>query len=185
MNNILFVNACVRPNSRTRALAQTVLDRLQGQITTVDLAAAPVPFLDRKGLDHRNKLLSEGRFDAPMLRHAARFASADTIVIAAPYWDLMFPALLKAYLEAVTVSGMTFRYTNEGRPASLCKATRLIYITTAGGYIGDYDFGYQYVSTMAKGFFGITDISCVRAEGLDIIGADVDAILRTAAEKDF
>ena len=185
MEQILFVNACVRPQSRTLALAQTVLDRLQGQITTVDLAADPVPVLDREGLDRRNELLAEGNFDAPMLRHAAQFAAADTIVIAAPYWDLMFPALLKAYLEAVTVSGMTFRYTAEGYPSSLCKATRLVYVTTSGGYIGDNDFGYQYVATVARGFFGIQNISCVRAEGLDIVGANVDAILRAAAEKDF
>ena len=185
MNNILFVNACVRPQSRTLALARTVLARLQGQITTVDLADDPVPLLDRERLAQRNELLAAGHFDAPMFRHAAQFAAADTIVIAAPYWDLMFPALLKAYLEAVTVSGMTFRYTQEGYPASLCKATRLIYVTTSGGYIRDYDFGYQYVSTVARGFFGIQDISCVRAEGLDIAEADVDAILRAAAEKDF
>ena len=95
----------------------------------------------------------------------------------------MFPALLKAYLEAITVSGLTFRYTEEGYPASLCRAKRLIYVTTAGGYIGAYDFGYQYVAALARGFFGITDISCVSAEGLDIVGADVDEILRIAASK--
>lgn len=185
MEQILFVNACVRPQSRTLRLAQSVLDRLSGHLIEVDLSADPIPFLDREGLDRRNALLAAGNFDAPMLRHAGQFAKADTIVIAAPYWDLMFPALLKAYLEAVTVSGLTFRYTEEGRPTSLCKAKRLIYITTAGGYIGDYDFGFQYVSTLARGFFGIENISCVRAEGLDIVGADVEAILRAAEEKTF
>ena len=38
----------------------------------------------------------------------------------------------------------------------------------------------QYVSTMAHGFFGIHDVQCIRAEGLDIIGADVEAILSQA-----
>ena len=185
MNNILFVSACVRPQSRTRALAQTVLDRLQGNITTVDLSTDPVPFLDGEGLEQRNELLAAGNFDAPMFRHARAFSQADTIVIAAPYWDLMFPALLKAYLEAITVSGLTFRYTDAGYPSSLCKAKRLIYVTTAGGYIGEYDFGYQYVETMARGFFGIEDVSCVRAEGLDIVGADVDAILHEASAKNI
>ncbi len=185
MEQILFVNACVRPQSRTLRLAQSVLDRLSGHLIEVDLSADPIPFLDREGLDRRNALLAAGDFDAPMLRHAGQFAKADTIVIAAPYWDLMFPALLKAYLEAVTVSGLTFRYTDEGRPASLCNAKRLIYVTTAGGYIGDYDFGFQYVSTLARGFFGIENISCVRAEGLDIVGADVEDILRAAEEKSF
>ena len=183
MEQILFVNACVRPQSRTLRLAQTVLDGLSGHLIEVDLSAAPVPFLDRDGLDRRNDLLAAGNFEAPMLRHAVQFSKADTIVIAAPYWDLMFPALLKAYLEAVTVSGLTFRYTEKGYPSSLCKAKRLIYVTTAGGYIGEYDFGFQYVATLARSFFGIEDVSCVKAEGLDIVGADVEAILCAAAKK--
>ena len=185
MEQILFVNACVRPQSRTLRLAQTVLDRLSGHLVEVDLSATPVPCLDSEGLARRNNLLNAGNFDDPMFHHAIQFSRADTIVIAAPYWDLMFPALLKAYLEAVTVSSLTFRYTDAGYPASLCKAKRLIYVTTAGGYIGDYDFGFQYVSTLARGFFGIENISCVRAEGLDIVGADVEAILRAAEEKTF
>ena len=183
MEQILFVNACVRPQSRTLRLAQSVLDRLSGHLIEVDLSASPVPCLDREGLERRNNLLHAGSFDDPMFHPAIQFAKADTIVIAAPYWDLMFPALLKAYLEAITVSGLTFRYTEAGYPASLCRAKRLIYVTTAGGYIGDYDFGYRYVEAIAKGFFGIPDVSCVKAEGLDIVGADVEGILRAAAQK--
>ena len=183
MEQILFVNACVRPQSRTLRLAQTVLDRLSGHLIEVDLSADPVPFLDREGLDRRNELLAAGDFNSPMLRHAVQFSKADTIVIAAPYWDLMFPALLKAYLEAVTVSGLTFRYSEEGVPVSLCRAKRLVYVTTAGGYVGEYDFGFQYIEAIARGFFDIDEVSCVKAEGLDIAGADVEHILRKAAEK--
>lgn len=185
MEQILFVNACVRPQSRTLRLAQTVLDRLSGHLVEVDLSATPVPCLDSEGLARRNNLLNAGNFDDPMFHHAIQFSRADTIVIAAPYWDLMFPALLKAYLEAVTVSGLTFQYTDAGYPASLCNAKRLIYVTTAGGYIGEYDFGFRYVEAIAKGFFGISDVSCISAEGLDIVGADVEGILHAATEKSF
>ena len=180
MEQILFVNACVRPGSRTLELARHALSRLGGQVEEVDLSRTPVPPLDAEGLACRDALLAEGRLDAPMLSHAGQFARADTIVVAAPYWDLMFPALLKAYLEAVTVSGVTFRYTQTGRPATLCRAKRLIYVTTAGGPIGDFDFGFQYISALAHGFFEIGDVRCFRAEGLDIVGADVDAILTQA-----
>ena len=51
-----------------------------------------------------------------------QFAAADVIVIAAPYWDLMFPAVLKTYLENITVTGITFCYSDQGRPQSMCKA---------------------------------------------------------------
>lgn len=183
MEQILFVNSCVRPQSRTRKLAHFVLSRLDGKVTEVDLSTDPVPFLDRDGLALRDRLLTDRDFSAPMLRHAVQFSQADTIVIAAPYWDLMFPALLKAYLEAVTVSGLTFRYTEDGRPATLCRAKRLIYVTTAGGPIGQFDFGFQYVSALAHGFFEIPEVSCIHAEGLDIVGADVNAILAQAEQE--
>lgn len=183
MEQILFVNACVRPQSRTLKLARFLLSRLPGQMTEVDLNTAPVPFLDREGLSQRDALLAAKDFSAPMLRHGVQFSNADTVVIAAPYWDLMFPALLKAYLEAVTVSGLTFHYTEDGRPATLCRARRLIYVTTAGGPIGSLDFGFQYVSALARGFFEIPEVHCVKAEGLDIVGADVEAILRRAEQE--
>ena len=182
MEQVLFINACVRTESRTRSLADYVLSLLPGKVDTVDLNTEHIPLLDGGELERRNNHLNHGELDAPMLRYARQFAQADTIVIAAPYWDLLFPALLKIYLEAITVSGITFKY-NEGRPYSLCRAKRLIYITTAGGPIGEYDFGFQYVSTMAHGFFGIHDVKCVRAEGLDIIGADVEGILARARKE--
>lgn len=183
MEQILFINACVRTESRTRSLADYVLSLLHGQVTTVDLNSEHIPLLDAVQLEARNTYLAQGKSDAPMLRYARQFAQADTILIAAPYWDLMFPALLKVYLEAVTVSGITFRYNERGIPESLCRAKRLIYVTTAGGPIGDYDFGFQYVSTMAHGFFGIHNVQCVRADGLDIVGADVENILAQARKQ--
>ncbi len=180
MSNILFVNACVRPESRTFDLAQSVLSRLSGRVHTVELDKENIHVLDGTELARRNSHLELGELDAPMLRYARQFAQADTIVIAAPYWDLMFPALLKVYMEAVTVSGVTFRYNEHGIPESLCSAKRLVYVTTAGGPIGAFDFGFQYINAMARGFFGIQDVVCVKAEGLDIIGADVGSILAQA-----
>ena len=183
MENILFVNACVRPESRTYDLAKTVLSHLKGGVWAVDLNAEHIPILDGEQLEQRNGHLQRGELDAPMLSYANQFARAEAIVIAAPYWDLMFPALLKVYLEAVTVSGVTFRYNEHGTPQSLCRAKRLIYVTTAGGPIGEYDFGFQYVNAVARGFFGIPDVQCIKAEGLDIVGADVTDILNRAKEE--
>ena len=60
---------------------------------------------------------------------------ADIIVIAAPYWDLSFPAQLKDYIERVNAVGVTFDYDQEGIPYGLCRAKKLVYITTAGGNI--------------------------------------------------
>ena len=105
--------------------------------------------------------------------------NAEIIVVGAPYWDLMFPAVLKNYFERVTVSGLTFSYGQNGIPKGHCKGKKLIYVTTSGGPI-KFNFGYDYVAAIAKGFYGINDVSLVKAEGLDIYGADVFKILNDA-----
>ena len=181
--SILFIDACVRDNSRTRALALGVLSRLDGDVTAIELRKTPVPPLDGVSLDRRTRLAAEGRFDDPMFDNARRFAAADEIVVAAPYWDLSFPAALKAFFESVCVIGLTFAYDERGVPCGLCRAKRLIYVTTAGGCDVPLDFGFGYVKALCERFFGIADVTLVKAEGLDMIGADADAILAQAARE--
>ena len=101
MEKILFVNSCVREESRTYRLAGAVLECLDGDITQLDISEADIKPLDRQSLMHRVELSDKGDFSNEMFKYAHQFAESDTVVIAAPYWDLSFPAVLKAYLEAV------------------------------------------------------------------------------------
>lgn len=180
MDKVLFLNACVRPGSRTLELAETLLEKLGGYVQEVRLQERSLPMLDLKGMEKRNKAARENDFSDPVFDAAKQFAVADVIVIAAPYWDLMFPAVLKAYLENITVTGITFCYSAQGRPQSLCKAKALHYVTTSGGFIGQNDFGFSYIKALAQNFFGITQIHRYTAEGLDVFGADVDSIMDKA-----
>ena len=176
---ILFVNACVRENSRTLDLAKAVLAKEAGEMQEVRLYPDGPDGLNREKLCLRDELLDRVEYEHPLFDAARQFAQADAIVIAAPYWDLMFPAKLRAYLEEVTVSGITFRYGGDGIPRGLCRAKRLIYVTTAGGPI-IRNFGFDYVNALARNFYGIFDVRLIKAEGLDIRGADVNAILEAA-----
>lgn len=180
MRNILFVNACVRQNSRTYTLTQKVLEKLDGETTEVCLCRENLVPLCQKQLEERNTQLAAQNFSSPLFQYARQFAAADEIVIAAPYWDLAFPSLLRIYFEYVTVTGITFRYTEAGIPVGLCKAKRIIYVTTAGGPIGEHNLGYNYVNALAETFYGIPKIQCFKAENLDIQGADVSRILQGA-----
>ena len=180
MGTILFVNACVRPCSRTLELANAVLQKLEGTVEEVNLYRCSLSAQDWEGMQKRDQAARNRDFSDPFFDAAKQFAAADSIVIAAPYWDLMFPAALKTYLETITVTGITFQYSDRGIPESLCKAKALHYVTTAGGFIGENDFGFSYVSALARNFFGITDIRRYAAEGLDIFGADVEDILGKA-----
>lgn len=173
---ILFINTCVRPESRTRRLSMEVLRRLGHSENVREIKPDNSP-LTYEALERRTKLSEAGKFDDKIFDDAKIFASASQIVIAAPYWDLSFPATLKNYIEAVNVVGITFAYTEEGVPYGLCKAERLIYVTTAGGPIVSDDYGYGYVRELSRSYWGISETVCVKAEGLDIIGADAEAIL--------
>lgn len=179
---VLFVNGCVREDSRTYQLAQAVLEKLPDEIQQVRLYPDGPEGLDAQSLQLRDALLAKKDYSHPMFRWARQFAQADTVVIAVPYWDLLFPAKLRAYLEQVSVGGITFRYGENGIPQGLCRAKRLIYVTTAGGPI-HWNLGYEYVQKLACGFYGIPQCQLVKAEGLDVWGADVPAILEQAKKE--
>lgn len=179
--SVLFVNACVRSGSRTNRLARYFLENISEKVETVNLTEENILPLDGARLCERDLLLKECRTDAPLFYHARKFSKADTIVIAAPFWDLSFPSLLKLYLENVSVSGITFRYEN-GRPVGLCRAEQLVYITTAGGPMFS-DFGFSYIKTLCNVLFGIKKTFCFKAENLDIDGADIESLLKAAEEE--
>ena len=185
---VLFINACVREDSRTRKLAEYVLAKRccasgAGDVfEEVDVTAIEFPAVDEEFLSFRDQMVSAGAFDDPVFRLAKQFAAADDIVIAAPFWDLSFPAVLKQYFEQINVVGITFYYTPEGIPQGLCKAKRITYVMTAGGDYVPEEFGPGYVKALAQGFYGIPEFQLVKACGLDIDGADADAILKAAKD---
>lgn len=164
--SILFINACVRENSRTLVLAKSILKDMSGEVIEVNLNQEDIVPLNRELLEKRENLIHDGNKNDQMFRYAKQFAQADEIVIAAPFWDLAFPAILKTYIEQITVSGITFEYIN-GRPSGLCKAKSLTYVTTSGGPIFA-DFGYEYIKTLAKSFYGISKTKAYRAMNLDV-----------------
>ena len=180
---ILFVNACVRGESRTRRLAEALLDRLEGEMEEVRLHEIDFPVADEAFLPERDRLIAQKKWEHPMFDLARQFAAADQVVIAAPYWDLSFPAAFKQYLEQINVVGITFIYTLEGIPKGLCKARKLYYVTTAGGNYVPWEFGYGYIKALAEGYYGIPETELIQATGLDIDGADAEGILVEAMER--
>ena len=178
---ILYVDACIRDSSRTRELAKVLLSRLSGRFTELFLREEPLFPMTEKELNEREAKNTDG--DTAVLAYAKQFAKADTVVLAAPYWDLSFPAQLKLYLEKICIGGVTFRYGENGKIESLCRASHLYYVTTAGGYIGENNFGFDYVKALAKNFFAIPDVRFFSAQGLDIFGNDEKKILEEAKDK--
>ncbi len=189
MENILLINACVRPESRTLRLARCVLEELKRQEASdsraeeIDLASeAELRPLDLARLAKRDALIRDGKFSDPMFRYARQFAGADVIVLAAPFWDLSFPAAVKVFYENIMVLGLTFSYTEEGIPAGLCRARKFIYVTTAGGPMPAHNCGFEYVKALNDSFLGIPETEYYYADQLDIVGVDAEGRLAEAMQ---
>ncbi len=176
----LFVNACAWEHSRTHALCDEYLNDID-QVETVNLFDLDLKPLNWTRLTEREELQRDEDWGDSMFDLAKQFAAADEIVIGAPYWDISFPAILKVYIELVTVNGITFHYTEEGMPEGLCRAKRLIYISTAGGPSSKANFGYEYLAGIAR-LYGIPETHQIAAEMLDVVGMDVDAIMNEAKD---
>ena len=179
----LFINACVRKQSRTKRLAEHLLSAGNESYVELDLNAIEFPIVDEDFLIMRDRLILNEDFNNRVFDLARQFADAEDIVVDATFWDLSFPAALKQYIEQINVTGITFSYTPEGVPFGLCKARRLTYITTVGGNYFPEEFGAGYIEALSQNFYGIPEFELIKATGLDIEGADVDEIINTAKKE--
>lgn len=180
---VLVVDCCIRQEeSRTRKLYEKFLEGVdkEYQIEILNLNREPLMPLSLEEIYTRDKLVKNGEKEHLMFRYANQFKEADKVVIAAPYWDLSFPSLLKVYLEHVSVTGITFGY--EGSECvGYCKADKLIYLSTCGGYVGERHLGAEYVKALAE-MFGIDEFQSFAVEGLDIDPSKADEIMEKSME---
>lgn len=187
MKELLFVDCCIRGGqSRTAALARAffgAIDEEAYHVTRLDLTAQDLKPLVGEFLDSRQVLLAQGRLDHPRFRYAHQFARADLVVVAAPFWDLTYPALLKLYIENVSVDGITFGCNTQGIYGK-CRGEKLVFLTTRGGcYEGSpLEQGSRSMEALSQ-FFGFGSYACVAADGLDADGADPHAILDDACAR--
>lgn len=180
MDKILYINSCVREESRTNKLAKYLLDKLNGNIEEVNLNKENIRPLNSSLLKKRDKLREINDYNDDLFKYAKQLKDADIVVISSPYWDLSFSSLLKIYFENVNVGGITFGYDEKGNIKSLCHIKKLYYVTTAGGYIQSDEYGFGYVKSMFNTFYNVDDISYIKAEGLDIYGNNIDNIMNFA-----
>lgn len=188
MKKVLFVDCCIRrEGSRSKQLADHFLAELQKtgeyEVETLCLMDENLSYFSDGFFFQRERLLEKGDFSHPRFRYAHQFAAADKIVMAAPFWDLSFPALLKVYIENLCVDGITF-HTDETGLHGLCKADHMVYLTARGGIYTDSEMeqGSRYLEQMAV-FFGIENYDCVAAEGLDIGAWPVEELMDKAKAK--
>jgi len=196
MATVLYIKANPKPVEESRSLqiaeefiAAYKREHPDHEIVTLDLYREGIRFLTAEDIRYHNLEAlkdSAAAHNHPILKYAFQFAAADKYVIAEPLWNLGVPAILKAYIDYVAVSGITFKYTDDA-VIGLCHGKKALNITTRGG---DYTHGEMAAWEMCDkylravlGFFGITDYTTLAVDNLDIVGQDVEAIMNRAINR--
>lgn len=158
----------------------------QDTIITLDLYEEKINFLSGEDLKSIFAPKTQESRNHPILKYAYQFAEADKYVIAEPMWNLSIPAILKAYIDYVSITGISFKYTENGA-VGLLKGKKAVNISARGGDYSspqakEYEMGDRYLRTVFA-FFGITDFTSIFADEVDVIGNDVEAILDKAIKE--
>ncbi|MDM0023785.1 FMN-dependent NADH-azoreductase [Variovorax saccharolyticus] len=117
-------------------------------------------------------------------RLVTQFLAADVIVVGAPLYNFTVPTQLKAWIDRLAQAGRTFKYTDKG-PVGLAGGKTVIVASTRGGLYSTSEGGQamEHQESYLKvifGFFGITDVRFVRAEGIGMGDAAKAAALSAA-----
>jgi FMN-dependent NADH-azoreductase len=118
----------------------------------------------------------------------SQFLAADVIVIGTPFYNFSIPTQLKAWIDRLAQIGRTFKYTDKG-PVGLAGGKTIIVASTRGGAYSTSEGGQamEHQESYLKvifGFFGVTDVRFVRAEGL-AMGDEAKAKALAAARADI
>ena len=121
MSKVLYIKANVKPEgqSRTFKISDSFIEEYKknnpsDEIITLDLNKENIDFLRGEDLGTVFGPKNEESRNHPVLKYAYQFAEADKYVISAPMWNLSIPAILKAYIDYVSVVGIAFKYTEQG-----------------------------------------------------------------------
>ncbi|HAT4348439.1 TPA: FMN-dependent NADH-azoreductase [Clostridium perfringens] len=190
MSKVLYIKANIKGEgeSRTFKVSDSFVEEYkknnpEDEIITLDLYKENIDFLRADDLGKLFGPKDEESKNNSILKYAYQFADADKYIIAAPMWNLSFPAILKAYIDYVSVSGITFKYTAEG-PVGLLNNKKAVHIVSRGGGYDNspYEMGDRYLRTIL-GFFGIKDIETIGIDNLDVIGVNVKEKVEEGIEK--
>ena len=166
MRKIFYVDACLRTGSNTKKIADAIIAKLaeRYEIETVRLSENAFPVVNNDILNDR----ANGIVPDEYVEMAKNLADADRLVIAAPFWDMSFPGALKVFLENMSLFNVIFG-SNEKECYGLCKAEKVLYITTRGMNVSTGDALEQatpYIKAIGK-LWGLGELHVISAQNMD------------------
>lgn len=183
--------------SGTLQISNAFLRHLHGrcpalEVRTRDLFAQDLPPVDGQNMDCKYRLISGRPIDPDHAESWAHiealigeFLAADVYLITAPMWNFSIPYVLKYYIDAIVQPRYLFAYDEYGVPVGLVQGKKMVCITTRGGDYSpvspmhSYDAQEPYLRQIF-GFVGITDITCVHGQPMDLAPAVRAAAIESA-----
>ncbi|MCS3530886.1 FMN-dependent NADH-azoreductase [Chryseobacterium sp. JUb7] len=184
MKNILHIISSPRKEvSASRKLGNAVIEKIQEKYTDSivkerDLTTSPTPLLDAAHINtffspaesHSSEQQSINKYSEDLI---SELKEADIIVIDSPMYNFSVPATLRAYFDFTSRAGYTFKYDENG-PKGLLNDKKLYIAFTSGNIYSEgpyqiYDSNVPYIKNIFS-FYGVSDVSVFRAEGLAIPG---------------
>jgi len=177
---ILHVDASPKTESSvSRFLANHLLSSLDAsshvkQTVTHDLRALDLYEVDDDFIEGLRRGTTGARLDKIRSKSDALvddLLACDLLLISTPMHNFSVPAKLKLWIDHIARAGRTFKYSESG-PKGLLEGKRAIIVVSTGGiyssgpgqkrnHLGPY-------LTSFLNFLGITEVSVVYSEGLDI-----------------
>ena len=162
-------------------------------VSELDLYEDHIPLIDADVMTGWGKLAAQSELSHHEASKVQRlgelvdqFLAHDLIVIAAPMWNFGYPPMVKAYIDAVSVAGKTFTYTENG-PVGLVKDTKAVIIEARGGVYANTPHSVvehsQSHLRAVLGFLGIADVQTVLAEGFNATPDKAEEIFAQATDR--
>lgn len=190
MSKLLYIKANAKPEgvSRTFRISDSFIEAYKAnnpgdEIVTLDLYKENIKPLTADDLNVIFSPKTDDSKNHPVLKYSYQFAGADKYVIAAPFWNLSIPGILKLYIDYVSSVGITFKYVAGGAVEGLLKGKKALHIVTrGGGYsappLSEYEVGDRYLKAIL-GMFGM-DVTTIAAENMDRSSTNVEEVISNA-----
>ena len=172
MKTLLYIDACVRDEeSRTKRVAEPIMAELAKKydVTKFVLNELPLDVVKKPLLAKR----LTGDIPQEVMSWAEAVRDAARIVIAAPFWDMGIPAVLKTFFELCSIFDVTFK-SDDKTCYGNCKAEKMLFITSRGMNISTGDEIEQatpYLKALSW-LWGIGPLQVVAMQNMDYVSAE-------------
>ncbi|MCT2536116.1 FMN-dependent NADH-azoreductase [Aquibacillus koreensis] len=187
MAKVLYITA--NPFDETRsygmAVGKSFIDTYKAsnptdEVIHIDLYKEHIPHIDADVFQGWGKLQSGQGFEELSNEEKAKvsrlselsdqFVDADKYIFVTPLWNLLFPPIMKTYLDSVAVVGKTFKHTEQG-PVGLLTGKKALHIQASGGIYShgpaaEKEMAHRYLKVLMR-FFGVEEFEGLFVEGHD------------------